>query len=189
MMNRRFALTAVAATLLSTTALAQMTMPQAGKVIVQGEETAQVGNAADFVRQAAGSGVFEIESSRLALDKTLREPVRVFARHMVDDHSRANQQLASLARTQGIEPPTQPDPAKQQKIAQLQTLSGSSFDRMYINEQVVAHRQAVDLFETASRNGAPDMQSYQGFIAQALPIRWPAARRLPSLRINRIQAQ
>ncbi|AWK87066.1 DUF4142 domain-containing protein [Azospirillum thermophilum] len=187
-MNKRFALAAaIAATVLSTPALAQSQFdpdratgpakglpvtdtPTAGKVFVLGEDVAQLGSARDFVTQAASSGFFEVESSRLALDRSQSDQVRSFARQMIEDHTRVNQQLATLSRAQGIEPPMQPDATFQQKLTQLQGLSGNSFDRMYLNEQVTAHKQAVNLFATAANSTAADMAPYQAFAAQTLPV-------------------
>ena len=126
--------------------------------------------ASEFVQLAANSGYFEVESSRLAADKATRDPVRNFAARMIQDHTTVNQQLASLARAQGIEPPMAPNAAQQQKIAAMQSLSGAAFERTYMTEQVAAHQEAVRLFETANMSDAPDMQPMRPLLARALPV-------------------
>ncbi|MBJ7547393.1 DUF4142 domain-containing protein, partial [Pseudomonas sp. OA3] len=47
----------------------------------------------DFVEEASAKGVAEIETAKLALEKSQNEAVKGFAQMMIDDHRRANQQL------------------------------------------------------------------------------------------------
>src|SRR5690349_10548755 len=49
----------------------------------------------DFVTKASVANEFEIESSKLALEKSQNKKVRDFAQHMIDDHSKAGEELKS----------------------------------------------------------------------------------------------
>jgi len=91
----------------------------------------------------------EIETSRLALERSQNPNVRMFAQRMIRDHSALqdaqNQMLAardmtarhnaaSVKMTRNLEP----------TLAQLGRLSGADFDRAYIALQRSAHQDAIN---------------------------------------------
>jgi putative membrane protein len=124
----------------------------------------------DFVQMAAQGGQFEVEAGRLAVDKSARDSVKDFARLMVQDHSKANQQLASLARQHRIvDLPEQPDARHQQQLQQLSQLPATQFDGPYLQGQLQAHQDTIRLFETASRATGQDMQDFKDYASQTLP--------------------
>ncbi|MBP2298426.1 DUF4142 domain-containing protein [Azospirillum picis] len=126
-------------------------------------------SAADFVTRAGQSGAFEIESSRVALDRASAAPVRQFANQMIDDHTRVSRNLMAVAEAQRLKAPAMPDMAHQQQVSQLQTLTGSAFDRTYIQQQVMAHRDAVALFESVANSSQADLRPFQSLAMQTLP--------------------
>lgn len=126
-------------------------------------------DARDFFREAASGDMFEVESSRMALDKATREDVRAFARRMIDDHTLTTRQLADVGAKQGIGLPMRPGITNVEKLDRLKTLSGASFDQQYVMGQVMAHRDAIRLFQTVVASGNADMVPFQGFAAQTLP--------------------
>lgn len=83
----------------------------------------------EFVTKAANGGMFEVESSRLALEKAKRGEVRTFAQMMVDDHSKANAELESVASKAGLNVPKDMDSTHKQKLQQLQKVADSSFEQ------------------------------------------------------------
>lgn len=125
---------------------------------------------ANFVALAGASGLFEVESSRLALDQSRHDQVRTFAQHMVTDHTQANQQLAALARQQGIAVPATPSPSQQGMMDQMKSLTGSDFDRQYMQAQVLGHQETVQLYDAASRSTTQGMEPFRAFAAEKLPI-------------------
>lgn len=54
-------------------------------------------DAVDFVEEASASGIAEIETSKLALQKSASVDVKTFAQEMINDHTNANRELASIA--------------------------------------------------------------------------------------------
>jgi predicted outer membrane protein len=108
-------------------------------------------NAAEFVNQAATSGMFEIQSSELALDKSRDDRVREFAQHMVKDHTEASQKLKAAAGPMTM--PTTLDPEHAKMLQQLQQASGNDFTRNFVQMQLEGHQKAVTLFDGYAQSG------------------------------------
>ena len=135
-----------------------------------------------YVRMAASSDMYEIQSSQIALSKAQSPAVRGFAQMMVRDHSNTTEQLMAAARAAGIPPMTpQMMPMHADMVARLQAASaGASFDRLYAQQQLMAHQQALALHSNyAARGDTPALRAVAG---AATPIvrghlemvqRWP----------------
>jgi putative membrane protein len=123
-----------------------------------------------FVNKAVSGGVAEVEFGRIAVQRAARPSVRSFAERMITDHGRGNAELATLARTKGIDVPTTLEPSDQAMRDRLSGLSGADFDRAYMSDIVRDHTEDVALFERAAEISAdPDIRAW-------------AARSLPMLR-------
>lgn len=133
-----------------------------------------------FVMDAAHMGMMEVEIGRLATQKGASDEVKQFGQRMVDDHSRANEELMKLASIKGITLPSPNDFAmmnvanqeeskksqtgmdkthhdmmkKHQKVmTKLNGLSGAEFDREYMDMMVEHHTKAVSNFEKEAKSG------------------------------------
>jgi putative membrane protein len=137
-------------------------------VSAQTEEAALAAATTDataFARMTASSNMFEIESSRLALEKAQGEAVRSFAQKMIDDHTAAGEKFAQAARDAGVEVPSGMSEADSAKLEVLST--SEDFDKAYLAAQVEAHDAAVKLFEGFAADG-PEGQ-LRDFAAETLP--------------------
>jgi len=86
---------------------------------------------------------------------------------MVTDHSKANDELKSLATKKNISLPTTLDPKHQSTVQRMQGLSGAEFDRAYVDDMVEDHEADVREFEKqSSDNPDPDVKA---FAAKTLP--------------------
>jgi putative membrane protein len=120
-----------------------------------------------FVMKAAGGGLAEVELGNLAKDKAQSDQVKQFAQRMVDDHSKANDQLKSIAQQKNITIPTSL-PAKEQAVKdRLSKLSGEQFDRAYMQHMLMDHKKDVAEFKKASTS-AKDNDIKQ-FASSTLP--------------------
>lgn len=120
----------------------------------------------DFVTQAASGGMYEVQSSQLVLDQAQAdEPVLEFAEQMVQDHTKANDELAALAREQNLEVPAEMQPEQQQMLEELQNAEGEA--DTYVQQQVMAHQKTVDLFQAYAEEG--DDGELKQFAEQTLP--------------------
>jgi putative membrane protein len=105
----------------------------------------------DFIKEAASSDMFEIQSSQLAQQQAA-DPVKAFASQMIADHQKTTSELKAIASKINVPIPAEMMPAQTSLLDRLNT-SGSDFARTYVNEQVTAHKQAVDLFQRYSSGG------------------------------------
>lgn len=107
-----------------------------------------------FMMQAASGGMAEVALARLATERAASDAVKQYAQHMIDDHTRANDELMQLAASKGVTLPTTPDAKHQAMLAKMQALSGAAFDREYIRSAgIKAHMQMQKLFQKESTGG------------------------------------
>lgn len=109
----------------------------------------------NFVDNAAAGGIAEIETSRLALEKSQSADIKAFAQQMITDHSKANDELATIAKKNDIEVPDTTTLVKQAKEKLLE-LRDESFDAAYANNQVKAHEETIALFKKEANTVTDD---------------------------------
>jgi len=106
-----------------------------------------------FAEQAALGDQFEIQSSQLAAAQAANARVKAMATQIITDHTAATRQLSVLAPQLGLRLPTTLTGPKLTELAALRTSKGDAFDRAYVNAQVTAHEQAVNLFRAYGKSG------------------------------------
>ena len=124
----------------------------------------------DYVTWAAMSDMYEIEAGRLAAQKARNPRVKNFAQMMVTDHTSSSQRLQQ-AMPSGLtmNMPTQLDAEHQAKLSQLQNApAGAGFDRMYLQQQVMAHEQALALHQNYGRAG--DVPALRNVATSVAPV-------------------
>jgi len=105
---------------------------------------------ASFLKDAEEAGLFEIQAGKIALDKGQDAQVKTFAQQMIDDHTKANQDVEALAQQKGLKLPTSPSIAQKAKLETLSHWTKSGFDHHYADDQLSAHKDAVKLFTKTS---------------------------------------
>src|SRR5579872_699543 len=106
-----------------------------------------------FVVQAAQGGMAEVELGKLATEKASSDEVKKFGQRMVDDHTKAGDQLKELASSKGIQVPDKLSPKDQMTKDRLSKLSGEQFDKAYMSDMVKDHTQDVSEFKRESASG------------------------------------
>ena len=123
---------------------------------------------ATWVKTVASANMFEIESSKLALEKSSSPDLKGFAQQMVDDHTKAGEKLGEVLKKQGgMEPPEELAPKHAAAIELLKKAEGKDFDAAYISLQHGAHMEAVSIFATYAAK--PDDPALGAFAKQTLP--------------------
>ena len=121
----------------------------------------------EFMLMAAHSDNFEIKSSQLALQKSSNPEVKQYAQKMIDEHTQSTNQLKQIAAQKNVSLPTDPGSFNQAVIDQLTLLTGTDFDRAYLEAQANGHMQTVAVFRTESGQGKD--AALKQFAAQLLP--------------------
>jgi len=103
-----------------------------------------------FVHEAAVGGMAEVALGRLAAQKASSPDVKQFGQRMVDDHSKANDELKTYASQKGVTLPADLDQAHKATEARLSKLSGEAFDKAYMADMVKDHDKDVASFKHAS---------------------------------------
>ena len=110
----------------------------------------------DYVKLAADSDNFEIQSGRIAEMKSKRKDVRAFAKQMITDHTGTTKSLMAALNNQDrkITPPsTMLSSDNQAKIALLRKAPKNSFDQIYLQQQLQAHQAAWALQKGYATDG------------------------------------
>jgi putative membrane protein len=116
-----------------------------------------------FIEKAAEGGMAEVQLGQLAASKASSDDVKKFGQKMVDDHSKADDQLKQLATSKGVNLPTDLDHSTKREMDKLSKLSGADFDREYMKTMVSDHKKDVSDFKSeASKAKDPDVKQFAG---------------------------
>jgi putative membrane protein len=123
-----------------------------------------------FANLVAMSDLYEIESSRIALDRSARPDVKAFARQMIKDHQKTTEELKSMLGSLN-EPttlPTKLDALFQILIDDLKGASNDNFDHRYVAQQQDVHGVAITLVKHYRDHG--DNSALRELCKLALPV-------------------
>lgn len=115
-----------------------------------------------MIKQIAEANLAEISAGKIAQDKAQNNEVKSFAKKMVDDHTKALDDLKQLAQSKGVTLPTEPDKQHMAMEKKLQALSGEKFDKQYLQQAGDrAHKETHRLLQRASsRAEDSDLKNY-----------------------------
>lgn len=148
-------------------------------------ETGNIANSesfqdATFVREAAQSGLAEVRMGQLAQQNAESQAVKSFGERLVNDHSKANEELTRLATQKGLNVPTLMSTRDEQMLQHLSSLSGAEFDRACQKHAVEAHNKAVRTFKQAAKQSQdPEIQAFAQKTLPTLEEHLVMAKELP----------
>jgi putative membrane protein len=116
---------------------------------------------ASLMRDLAQANLAEIEAGKMAQSKTKNDKVKDFAQKMVDDHTKAQQELQQLADQKGVKLPTEPDMKHKASAKLLSALEGDKFDKRYMSQGGLSdHRDTHKLLSRVQdRATDPDLKA------------------------------
>lgn len=121
----------------------------------------------NFYEHLAQGGMAEVEAGKLAQQHGASQAVKDFGAMMVKDHSAANEKLKKLADSKSVKLPDGPSMTQKAKKQMLEMKSGSSFDKEYIEGQLKAHEETVDLLKKEIDSGKD--ADAKAFASEVLP--------------------
>ena len=113
-------------------------------------------SATDYVKMAADSDMYEIQSSKIALAKSRNPAVKSFAKQMISDHMLTSKSLmAALSNPdrQIAKPAMMLSSDNASKIALLKKAPKGNFDNLYQQQQLQAHQMAWSLHKGYATDG------------------------------------
>jgi putative membrane protein len=134
-----------------------------------------------FIDKMSGSDMFEIEAAKVAQKMGKSQKVKDFAAMMIKDHTASSEKLkAAAGKTQ---PPLTVAPAlTPDQKAKLDTLraAGDDFDKLYAEQQVAAHEEALTALKSqADAGSAPALKEFATATATVVGHHLEMARELP----------
>jgi putative membrane protein len=118
---------------------------------------ARANNASDdhaFVEKMAQVNLAEVKLGQLASERAANAQVKTFARKMIGDHQKANNELKQVASKMAVQLPTQTDAKHQELYDRLSKLKGAEFDREFMKAMVDGHQEVVQDLERHADNSA-----------------------------------
>ncbi|HEY4136974.1 MAG TPA: DUF4142 domain-containing protein [Casimicrobiaceae bacterium] len=120
-----------------------------------------------FATKAAQAGMAEISEGHAAETKGQSAAVKAFGKKMVDDHTKAADELKDVAAKSGVKLPTATSNDEKQVAERLAKLDGAAFDKLYSEQAVKDHEAAVALFKNEASAGSD--AGLKSFAQQTLP--------------------
>lgn len=128
-------------------------------------------SAADFVTMAAASDMYEIQAAKIAEKRSKNPDVIAFAKRMITDHTKSTQMVKKAIADSGrtdLKPPSELPADKKAMIEALNNASAADFDKTYLDQQTMAHQEALALMMAESQSGdVPQLKDAAGMI---LPV-------------------
>lgn len=121
-----------------------------------------------FVDKAASGGMAEVAMGKLGQTMGQSAEVKQFGARMVEDHTKANNELIKIVSDLRIAIPDKPLPEHEKHLKDLSGLAAGNFDKEYMHHMVMSHEEAVKLFTKASKE--LKNEQLKGFAAKTLPV-------------------
>ena len=128
-----------------------------------------------FVSKAAEEGHTEHQIAELAAQRATNPEVKSYAQKLVQDHSKVNSELKSIASQKNVDLDIDDD--KDRAYKRLNKQSGSEFDQEFVEHMIDAHEKDIKMYEKAASD------------AKDSEIRSFASKHVASLREHLQQAQ
>ncbi len=107
---------------------------------------------AKMMREIAQADLAEVQAGKLGASKASSAEVKKFAQHMVDDHGKHLSEARSMAKTKGVQLPSAPAKKHQQAMKKLESASGAEFDKVFMQQMVKDHEEALKLVQNTAKN-------------------------------------
>jgi len=115
--------------------------------------TAMDENDANFMVEAANAGMMEVEMGTMAQQKATDPQVKNFGAMMVRDHTKANEELKSLAVVKNVTLPAAMSDNMQRHMNDMREKTGYNFDKDYMDMMVKDHKDVISKFEHVAEKG------------------------------------
>jgi putative membrane protein len=124
---------------------------------------------ATMLKDIAEANLAEVESGKLAIEKSKSAEIKKFAQMMVDDHSKGLGDVKALAKTKGVDLPDAPDMKHKAVMAEFKALQGDTFDSRYVKQAGVGDHEATEKLLKKTQAEAKDAD-VKALATKMLPV-------------------
>ena len=122
-----------------------------------------------FLKKAASNGMAEVSLANLALRMASNPDIQSFAKHMIEDHTAANDKVMELAKGDKVmldKDLTAKQKATENRLSKLND-ADRAFDRAYLKQAIKDHQETIKLFEKQAEHGTD--ADVKAFATETLP--------------------
>ena len=113
----------------------------------------------EFMMDAAKGGMTEVHVAQMGIEHGMNPTVKSFSQRLVNDHTKANQELIALAKTKSVQLPA--DDPKMAASMPIAKKTGADFDKEFAKMMVDDHQKTITLFEKEASSGSdPDVKNW-----------------------------
>jgi putative membrane protein len=113
-----------------------------------------------FVGKVSQGGMYEVEASKVAVQKAVEPDVRDLAIAEVHDHEGVNRKLKKISADKGVPVSGALNSTFQQRLEKLKSASGNGFDAAYISDIQEIHDNDEKLFAQEAVDGSDSFKSF-----------------------------
>lgn len=124
---------------------------------------------ASMLKDIAEANIAEVESGKLALEKSKNAEIKKFAQMMVDDHSKGLGDAKALAKAKGVDLPDGPDIKHKAVMVEFKSLQGDTFDNRYVKQAGVGDHEATEKLLKKAQAEAKDAD-VKALATKMLPV-------------------
>lgn len=124
-------------------------------------DTTRIEDDTEFAVDAADASLLEVRLGELAQTNGASAKVKELGKTMVTDHTKANEELKSLASQKNIALPGALSEESQKDYDDLAEKRGADFDKAYADAMVDGHKKVIKKFQKQADDGKdPDLRSW-----------------------------
>ncbi len=124
--------------------------------------------APDFVMKAASGGLMEVSLAKMAQQKAKSPRVKNFAKMLLQDHTKANNELKGIASSKSITVPSEMMAEHKSHVDEMNKMSGADFEKQYMSMMVTDHQKDISDYQNASQNMSD--AEIKSFATKTLPV-------------------
>ncbi len=121
-----------------------------------------------FLAEALSGGIMEVKLGELAIKKSKQESTQELGKMMVQDHSKANEEIRMLLKQRNLTIKDSLTKEHKSKIKEFEGIKAAEFDKKYIREMQTDHRKDISKFEAHLNKTANS--SLKDFVNRTLPV-------------------
>ena len=131
-----------------------------------------------FMEETAKGSMLEVHMGHMGVEKAMNPAVKSYSQRLINDHTKANQELTALAKKKGVTLPA--DDSKMASSMPIAKKSGADFDKEFAMSMIDDHSKVIAAFEKEIASGSdPDVKAWASKTLPTLREHLSEARALP----------